>query len=115
MSQLFLKNLIVSATHGVHAHEKTTPQRFQISVTLDVDTPQAFESDNVADTVSYSEIRQKIIDITKNNSFNLLEKLANEIINSLMTDTRITTIKIRIEKLDIYPDVIPGISITRSR
>lgn len=115
MSKLFLNNLIVSAIHGVHDHEKTNSQRFRISLELEVDTPRAFETDNVADAVSYSEIRQQVIDITKNNTFNLLEKLAKEIIDSIMSDSRILSTQIKIEKLDIYADVIPGISLTKSR
>jgi FolB domain-containing protein len=58
MSVIYLKDLVVEAKHGVHPHEKTTPQRFNISAKLHVDTIKAEVSDDLADTVNWSHIRK---------------------------------------------------------
>lgn len=113
MSQLFLKDLIIEAKHGVHEYEKINPQRFSITVKLEVDTPKAFISDDIEDTVSYSDLRNTIIEITKNNSFELLERLAQVICDDILVDKRIKELTISIEKLDIYSDTVPGIRVTR--
>ena len=115
MSQIFLHNLIVTARHGVHAHEKVTPQRFRISINLDVTTPQAYISDNIDDTLSYSEVRQTIIDITQNNSFDLIERLAQVLIDAILINSRVNKVTVMIEKPDVYKDSIPGITVTQSR
>jgi dihydroneopterin aldolase len=115
MSHVFLENLVVSAKHGVHDHEKINAQRFDISVNLDVTTPSAFHNDNVIDTISYSDLRQNIIDIAQDQSFNLIERLAQEIIDSILQDKRVNSVTVTIKKLDIYPDTVPGITVTQSR
>ncbi len=115
MSQIFLHNLIVTARHGVHSLEKVTPQRFRISIDLDVTTPQAYISDNVDDTLSYSEVRQTIIEVTQNNSFDLIERLAQVIIDAILIDTRVNSVTVMIEKPDVYKDTIPGITVTQPR
>lgn len=115
MSQLFIKDLIIEAKHGVHEHEKINSQRFSITVELEVDTPQAFASDNLEDTISYSHLRKTIIDITKGNTFELLEHLAQVICDDILTDIRVKAITISIEKIDVYSDAVPGIRLTRLR
>jgi dihydroneopterin aldolase len=115
MSSIFLHNLVVEAKHGIHPHEKEKAQRFNISLDLEVDTLIAFESDNINDTISYSWLRQTVIQIVEKNSFNLIEHLAEVISKSVLIDERIVYLKISIEKLDVYPDGIPGISVTYPR
>ncbi len=112
MSFVCLKDLVVEGKHGVHEHEKVTPQRFNINLELEVNTPRAFISDDIDDTVSYSEIRRTIIQTVQDNTFDLIERLADEIIHALSADKRIKTISIAIEKLDVYTTGIPGIRVT---
>jgi dihydroneopterin aldolase len=113
MSTVYIRDLVIEAKHGVHDREKVSAQRFNINLELDVDTPGAFTSDDVNDTVSYSELRQIIIDTVTNNTFDLIERLAQEIINNISADRRINTITVAIEKLDVYPSGVPGIRITQ--
>lgn len=114
MSKMFIKNLIIEATHGVYDHEKTTPQNFIINLTLDVETPLAFTSDDVSDTVDYAKIRDDIIAITKNNSYNLIERLAEEIVARVLSDQRVKEVTISIDKPDAFESGVPGIQITRT-
>jgi dihydroneopterin aldolase len=112
MSQLFLHNLIIEARHGIHPHEKEHAQRFSISLDLEVATPQAYASDDINDTVSYSWLRQTVIEIVGHNSFDLIEHLAKVMSESVLIDERIKRVTITIEKIDVYPSGVPGISIT---
>ncbi len=112
MSTIYIKNLVIEAKHGVHDYEKVNPQRFRIDLDLEVTTPEAFVSDDVNDTVSYSDIRQTVIDTVQDNTFDLIERLAQAIIDAISADKRINTITVSIQKLDIFPTGIPGIRIT---
>jgi dihydroneopterin aldolase len=112
MSHLFLHNLIIEAKHGIHPHEKEHAQRFNISLDLEVTTPQAYASDNINDTVSYSWLRQTVIEIVEHNSFDLIEHLAKVTSESILVDERINNVTITIKKLDVYPSGVPGVSIT---
>ncbi len=114
-SVVYLKDLVIEAKHGIHPHEKVNAQRFNITLELEVNTPDAFLNDNIDDTVSYSWLRQTIIDVVQGNSFDLIERLAQVILDKIFVDNHIKQATLSIEKLDVYSDSIPGIRITQSR
>ena len=114
-STIYLKDLVVEAKHGVHAHEKVNAQRFSITLDLEVNTPEAFVNDDINNTVSYSWLRQTIINIVQQNSFDLIERLAQVILDGIFVDSRIQQATLSIEKLDVYPDTVPGIRVIQTR
>ena len=111
MSKIYLTDLIVDAKHGVYDHEKVTDQQFKINLTLEVDNELAFESDDVHDTIDYAYVRQTVINTVRTTSFNLIERLAQEIADQVLSDTRILEITVAIYKLDAFPTGIPGVEI----
>jgi dihydroneopterin aldolase len=115
MSTIFLKNLVVSAKHGVYDSEKIHEQRFKIDLELEVDNDSAFESDDVKDTIDYAYVRQVVINTVQNNSFDLIERLAQAICDQVLMDTRILQITISIFKLDAFESGVPGIKIIRDQ
>lgn len=82
MNQIIIKNFKVYAYHGVHDFEKEQGQCFFFDLVVDV--PNIF-TDDIEKVVSYSEIMKKVKDVAVKNKFNLIEKLANEIIKCLFS------------------------------
>lgn len=114
-STIYLKNLIINAKHGVYEQEKTNEQRFRVDIELEVDNDQAFESDNVTDTIDYAYVRQTVINTLQNNSFDLIERLAQEISDQVLMDTRVIQITVAVYKLDVFESGIAGVKITRDQ
>jgi FolB domain-containing protein len=115
MPVLYIKDLIVEAKHGVHPHEKETAQRFKISVELTLPAAKAGRSDDLKDTINWSELRDMIVVTVQNNSFNLMERLAQELTDQIMTDERVEKLILSIDKLDAFPSGIPGIKLETNR
>lgn len=115
MPVLYIKDLIVEGKHGVHPHEKTTAQRFRVSVELTIDTAKAARSDGLADTINWSELRDMITDTVQNRSFGLIERLAQELADQILADRRIEKLVLSVDKLDAFPSGIPGIRIETGR
>jgi FolB domain-containing protein len=111
MAIIYIKDLVVSGRHGVHPSEKEHAQRFSITVELTVDVSKAATSDNLDDTINYSVVRATIIDTVQNNSFNLIERLAQEITDRLLLASRAENVVVSIDKLDIFETGIPGVRI----
>jgi dihydroneopterin aldolase len=114
MAVIYIKDLVVSGKHGVHPHEKEHAQRFSVGVELTVSTAamaQAAASDDLADTIDYSVVRGVIIDVVQNNSFNLIERLAHEIADRILTDPRVQNLVVSIDKLDAFKTGVPGIRV----
>lgn len=115
MSVIYIKDLIIEAKHGVHQREKDNSQRFSINAELTIDTTQAGISDDLADTLDWSWIRTIIIDTAQNNSFNLLERLAQDITKEILLDARVQKLILSIDKLDAFETGIPGIKVEVNR
>ena len=84
MNAVKIRALEISACHGVNGFEKTDPQRFIFDVDIETDFYKAYKTDEIDDTLNYSEICKLITEITQNNVFNLIEKLAYECAFSVM-------------------------------
>jgi dihydroneopterin aldolase len=104
---IYIRGLIVEGKHGWHEHEKTTPQKFSVSVELELET-QAGQTDKLEDTVNWSETRAKIIDIVENSSFNLIEKLAQTIAQEMVKNSLVKKSTVEVDKLEAFESGIPG-------
>lgn len=76
---IIIKGIEIFAKHGCFAFEKEREQRFTVSVRLYGDFKDAIDSDDLSNTVDYGEAAELISEFTKNNTFNLIEKLGYEI------------------------------------
>jgi dihydroneopterin aldolase len=115
MPVIYIKDLVVEAKHGVHQHEKQQAQRFIISVELAVDTARAAQTDDLNDTINWSEVRDIIVETVQTNSFNLLERLAQVIADRILADKRAQSLVISIDKPDAFPSGTPGVRLEAER
>lgn len=77
MSAINIKGVKVSACHGVLESEKCEPQPFVFDIAIDCDISNAVSTDDVDKTVNYAEVCTIVTDYCKQNSFNLIERLAH--------------------------------------
>ena len=84
MDTVIIKGLTVFAYHGVNPEEKENGQRFIIDCELYTDLSKAADSDNVADTVSYSAAIKTIKTAFSAKKYDLIEAAAQACINALL-------------------------------
>ncbi len=109
MLVICVKNLIVEGKHGIHQHEKDRAQRFNVNVELALSSNKAGISDNINDTLNWSELRNTILAIAKSSSFNLVESLAQEIADQVLLDKRVVKAIVSVDKLDAFKSGVPGV------
>ena len=85
MDRINIKDLEVFAKHGVHRAEKALGQRFIITASLYLDLRKAGRTDNLKDTLDYSELCQEIETLVGDNSFHLIETIAERLAERLLT------------------------------
>lgn len=98
MDRIILKNIRFYGYHGVYENEKTEGQVFHADIVLESSLKKPGQTDKLEDAVDYSEVYDIIMDINKNNKFNLIEKLAETIaceILSRFNAVVCTTVRIR--------------------
>lgn len=114
--RLLIRDLVLRANIGVHAHEKTEPQRVRINVELEVDNGQQEIDDEILNVVSYEHIVRDIKGLIAGGHINLVETLAERIAGICLDNPRSRRVRVRVEKLDIEPDAAAvGVEIERPR
>ena len=118
---VFLRDLVLLASIGVHAHEHRAPQRVCINVCLVVEDETARAGDVVGPdelgrVVDYERLAGRVRDIVSTGHIRLVETLAERIAATCLQDRRVIRARVRVEKLDVFPDTVSaGVQVQRSR
>lgn len=96
--QVFIRNLTLPASIGVHAHEKTKRQNVVLSVTLTIDAQHQTAINTLGDAVCYETICEKIRALLAQGHIELVETLAEKTAALCLEDTRIVSVWVRVEK-----------------
>lgn len=111
---ILIRNLVVPCEIGVFPHEHGKKQRVRIDATLAVADGGAVLADKLAATVSYSDIIDQVRALCGRGRVNLVETLAERVADLCLSDPRVQSARVRVEKLDIYSDgTVVGVEIER--
>ena len=112
--RVFVRDLVVACSIGVHRHERGARQRVRINLDLAVDEGDAPVDDDIANVVCYQEIVAAVRAIVGRGHVKLVETLAEQIATACLADDRVRSVRVRVEKLDVFPDATSvGVEIER--
>jgi dihydroneopterin aldolase len=123
LRHVFLRDMVLQASIGVHPPEHEATQRVRINVDLGVldDSARALSRtgvgrDELTRVVDYERIANAVRQIVAAGHIRLVETLAERIAETCLADPRVDLARIRVEKLDVFPDsVSAGVEIERRR
>jgi dihydroneopterin aldolase len=116
---VFIRNLVLYADIGVYPAEHGRQQRIRLNLDLAVQdegakATSAIGRDHLARVVDYGAVADTARAIVASGHVKLVETLAERIAQAALTDPRILRIRVRVEKLDVFPDMESvGIEIER--
>ena len=111
---VFLRDMLLHLTIGVHAHEHATPQRVRINVDLGVGENPRDETDRLSRVLDYEALAQRVREIATSGHIQLVETLAERIAQDCLRDPRVRSARIRVEKLDVFADMwAAGVEVER--
>ncbi|MGX9788436.1 dihydroneopterin aldolase [Mycobacterium sp. MMS18-G62] len=93
-----LRGLTIRGHHGVFEHERRDGQDFVVDITVWIDLAQAAASDDLADTMDYGELAQRAADIVAGPPRKLIEAVAGDIADDVMTDQRVHAVEVVVHK-----------------
>ncbi|AOW93607.1 dihydroneopterin aldolase [Rhodococcus sp. WMMA185] len=93
-----LRGLKVRGNHGVFEHEKRDGQDFLVDITVWMDLAPAAGSDELEDTLDYGGLAQRAAAIIAGPPRNLIETVAAEIADGVMTDPRVERTEVVLHK-----------------
>ena len=123
LRHMFLRDMVLTTSIGVHPHEHAKPQRVRINVDLGVEDDGALPlsrspvgRDELARVVDYEKVADRVRSIVAAGHIRLVETLAERIAEACLADSRVNSARVRVEKLDIFADATSaGVEIERRR
>jgi dihydroneopterin aldolase len=113
--KVFVRDLVLPCRIGVYSHEKTGTQRVRINLELVCAEHPAINDEHVK-VVCYDQIITEIKQLIAGEHINLVETLAERIAALCLQDFRVHQAKVRVEKLDVFPEAeAVGVEIERQR
>ncbi len=117
--KILISGLEFYAYHGASDQEQTVGHRYQVDARLEVDTRPAGLSDRLSDTVSYSRVAKRLMEVGTQEQFRLLEALAARMTQAVLADfPSIECIVLKVQKMVPPMNAIVasvGVEIVRSR
>lgn len=119
---MFIRDLVLNASIGVHAHEQNARQRVRINLDLgvadDIDGAKisrpAVGRDDLARVVDYEAIVNRVRAMVAAGHVQLIETLAERLAEACLQDPRIKVVRVRVEKLDVFADAASaGVEVER--
>jgi 7,8-dihydroneopterin aldolase/epimerase/oxygenase len=112
-----IRNLVLTMSIGVHEHEKIAPQRVAVNVGLALDYPAGGFGDALyRKVVCYETLIARIKEIAAEGHVILVETFAERVADLALTDRRVQSVAVDVEKLDIFEDCdAVGTTIEKSR
>ena len=101
---VFIRDLVVACSIGIHSHEKHGPQRGRLNLDLAVDERGQPVGDDIDNVLCYEQLANGVSDIIGRGHVNLVETLAENIAAMCLKDQRVLSARVRVEKLDILED-----------
>lgn len=105
MDIIFLSEVKVQTRLGVPEWERMTPQTILLDIEIGYDLTNACKSDDVADTIDYGIVVDRIRQTLAENSFQLVEALAEHICQLILKEFGALNVKIKVAK----PAILPGL------
>lgn len=98
MDKIFIKDLNARGIIGVNQWERAVLQEIHISLELFLDLKTAGLTDNIEDTISYSEIAKKALTIAETMQRQTVEALANDLAEMCLQYPKVNKVKVTVEK-----------------
>ena len=112
---VFLRDMLLHARIGIYAHEHASAQRIRVNIDLGVDEVGG-DADALSRVVDYERVANTVRRLVAEGHVKLVETLAERIAQACLADPRVRLARIRVEKLDVFPDAASaGVEVERRR
>ena len=105
MDIIFLEQVKVQTKLGVPAWERMLPQTIILDIEIGYDLSNACKSDAIADTIDYGAVVGRIRETLTDNSFQLVEALAEHVCQLILTEFGAKEVEIKVSK----PGILAGV------
>jgi dihydroneopterin aldolase len=115
VSKIAIVDLEVFYRVGVPDAERAQPQRLLLTVGMESDFSAAAKTDSIADTIDYYAVTQRLLKFGDGKSWKLIEKLAADICEMVLTEFKLQSVSVEVKKFIIPQARHVSVSLTRGK
>lgn len=115
MDRIALHGIRVRARHGADPGERERDQEFLIDVVAELDLTAAARSDDLSETLHYGALYRKIVQVVRERSHALLERVAADVLDTVFEDRRVVRARATVAKPQLLDGATPSVTIERER
>ncbi len=93
-----IENLRLQTVVGIFEWEKNVKQDIVINIEIEFDGSEAIEKDDIEFTVDYKSLTKRIISEVEGREFNLIERIAGDVVKIILEDVRVSKATARVDK-----------------
>lgn len=103
MQSIFIEHLEAQTVIGVYPEERERARPLVFDIEIDLPSRRGFSSDSLADTIDYDQVVALIRRELLSHSFQLLERLAQHLCETIERETAASRVRIKISKAGAVP------------
>ncbi len=118
MDTIMIRGLRVYAYHGVKEEEKRKGQPFVLDIDVKADLKAACESDDVDDTINYSDVTKCVVRTMLSEKNDLIERAAERVAQAILSEfpSEEVTVTLKKPRAPVGADFeYMAVSVTRRR
>ncbi|HCI03242.1 MAG: dihydroneopterin aldolase [Pseudomonadales bacterium] len=104
MDRVYIHGLAVETVIGIFDWERTIKQKVVVDLEMAVDIKASAASENIDRTVSYKDVADRLIEFIANSEFLLVETMAEEIANLILTEFPVPFVRLKLGKPGAVPE-----------
>lgn len=113
--RIFIRDLRLQVSIGIHDFEKDGPQTVVVNVDLLLGAAKAAHGDRIGNVLNYDVVHDGIVALAKSRHFNLQETLVEAILDLCLVQPGVIEARVSTEKPDVYKDCRVGYEAVRRR
>ena len=116
LNVVYIRNLELFISIGIHPHEKEKRQKVLIDVEMSGPAPTFEEKKDLENWIDYEKVYHAIVNLTKQQHFELVEMLAKKIIEIVFQLTRAFSVRVDVGKVEVFENgCVVGASLFQRR
>ncbi|MQA94465.1 MAG: dihydroneopterin aldolase [Streptosporangiales bacterium] len=98
LDRVALRGLTARGRHGVFEHERREGQDFVVDVVLRIDTREAARTDDLARTVDYGGLADRLVAVVEGDPVDLIETLAARLAEVCLREALVREVEVTVHK-----------------
>jgi 7,8-dihydroneopterin aldolase/epimerase/oxygenase len=113
MDMISLRGVRAYGRHGADPGERERRQLIEIDLTIEINLEAAARSDDLAQTLDYASLHERIVRVVATTSYALLERLASDLLDEVFADRRVVRATVSLSKPKILDGATPCVTLER--